>query len=139
MLSPLGNLIININNQNPISTAENLEFKEEDNIWDATLPTPSPVISKNAEELDLEDLISTPNTNGLEELSPSNFSTYLTIEAKDGTEKRVHKACALKALFQDIVHEVLQISRSTSKDLPVILTSQLVPWTVLRSTTPFFI
>src|SRR5260370_20011986 len=69
------------------------------------MPTPSPSIRENVDEFDLEDLNSTPDTISLEELSPSNFSAYLTIEAKDGTEKRVHKAHALKALFQDIIHE----------------------------------
>ena len=106
MLSPLGSLVIKFDNQNIISGAESsLEFEDEDDIWDATLHTPSPSICKNEEELDLEDLISTPDTKGLEELTPSDLSAYLTIEVKDGTKKRVHKACALKVLFQEIIHE----------------------------------
>ena len=106
MLSPLGSLVIKFDNQNVISGAESsLKFEDEDDIWDATLHAPSPSICKNEEELDLEDLISTPDTKGLEELTPSDLSVYLTIEVKDGTKKRVHKACALKVLFQEIIHE----------------------------------
>ena len=104
MLSPLGSLVIKFDNHNIISGAESsLEFEDEDNVWDATLHAPSPSICKNEEELDLEDLISTPDTEGLEEPTPSDLSVYLIIEVKDGTKKRVHKAHALKVLFQEIV------------------------------------
>src|SRR5258708_27035028 len=106
MLSPLGSLVIKFDNQNVISGAESsLEFEDEDDIRDATLHAPSPSICENEEELDLEDLISTPDTEGLEEPTPSDLSAYLTIEVKDGTKKRVHKARALKVLFQEIIHE----------------------------------
>ena len=93
MLSPLGSLVIKFDNQNVISGAKSsLEFEDEDDIWDATLHAPSPSVCENEEELDLEDLIGTPDTKGLEELTPSDLSAYLTIEVKDGTKKRVHKA-----------------------------------------------
>ncbi len=106
MLSPLGSLVIKFDNQNVISGAESsLEFEDEDDIQDATLHAPSPSICENEEELDLEDLIGTPDTEGLEEPTPSDLSAYLTIEVKDGTKKRVHKARALKVLFQEIIHE----------------------------------
>ena len=94
MLLPLGSLAIN---QNSESSAENsLEFKDEDDIWDATHHPSSQSISigESGAEMDLEDLISTPNANGLEAPIPSP-SMYLTIEAQDGTEKKVHnvKGC----------------------------------------------
>src|SRR5258708_8813461 len=105
MLSPLGSLVIKFDDQNPISITKNsLEVEDEDDVWDATLHVPSSSICED-EELDLEDLISTPNAKGLDELASSSLSAYLTIEAKDGAEKKVHKACTLKVLFQEIINE----------------------------------
>ncbi len=71
---------------------------------DATLHPPSSSICEKGEELNLKDLISEPDANGVEE-TPSSFSSYLTIEAQDGTEKTVHKVHALKVLFEEIIHE----------------------------------
>jgi len=105
MLSPLGTLIIKFN-QNPTSSAENknsLEFEDEDNVRDAMLHPSSLSTGEDGEEIDLEDQINAPDTNSSEPPTPS--SMYLTIEAQDGTEKRVHKAHALKVLFQEIVNE----------------------------------
>src|SRR5258708_27075851 len=106
MLSPLGSLVIKFDNQNFISgTESSLECEDEDDIQDATLHAPSPSVCENEEELDLEDLIGKTDTEGLEEATTSDLSAYLTIEVKDGTKKRVHKARALKVLFQEIIHE----------------------------------
>ena len=105
ILSPLGNSIIKFNDQNPISNAESsLEFEDKDDVQDATLHPPSSSICEKGEELDLEDLIGKPDANGIEE-TLSSFSSYLTIEAQDGTEKTVHKAHTLKVLFEEIIHE----------------------------------
>ena len=105
ILSPLGNSIIKFDDQNPISNAESsLEFEDKDDVQDATSHPPSSSMCEKGEELDLEDLISEPDANGIEETLLS-FSSYLTIEAQDGTEKTVHKARALKVLFEEIIHE----------------------------------
>src|SRR5260370_5038959 len=61
-------------------------------------------MGEDGEEIDLDDQINAPDTNSSEPPTPSS-STYLTIKAQDGTEKRVHKARALKVLFQEIVNE----------------------------------
>ena len=81
MLSPLGSLIIKFDGQNPISTGaeNNLKSKDEDDVCDATLHPPSLPTHENGEELDLEELISIPDT---EESTSAPFSTYLTFEVK---------------------------------------------------------
>lgn len=105
MLSPLGTSTIKFDNLNSISSTENsLEFEDEDDVWDATHHPSSQPIGKSRDEMNLEDLISTPNANNLEAPTPSS-SVYLTIEAQDGTKKKVHKACVLKVLFQEIVNK----------------------------------
>ena len=65
---------------------------------------PSSSICEKGEELNIKDLISEPDANGIEE-TLSSFSSYLTIKAQDGTEKTVHKAHALKVLFEEIIHK----------------------------------
>ncbi len=67
----------------------------------------------------------------------SSLSAYLTIEAKDGTEKKVHKACALMVLFQGINNE--KGSTDWQKHIQglahySVKPSQLVHWMVLAMT-----
>ena len=63
-------------------------------------------------ELDLEDMI-TSETDAEQQESSSISHYYLTIQARDGTDKKVHKSQALKVLFN--ARKVLPIARNISK------------------------
>ena len=58
-----------------VTTGANLD-KDEDNVHNATLHPPS-LPNKNGEEVDLEELISIPDT---EESTSASFPMYLTFE-----------------------------------------------------------
>ena len=110
MLSPLGALIIKLDAQLPSTAVDDtLELEDEDDVQDATLPTvihTGETINSSSGtevELDLEDMI-TSETNAEQQEPSHSISHYLTIQARDGTEKKVHKSRALKVLFNEIVN-----------------------------------
>src|SRR5258708_24111408 len=108
MLSPLGALIIKLDAQLPSTAVDDtLELENKDDVQDATLPTAihtGETINSSSGtevELDLEDMI-TSETDAEQQEPSHSISHYLTIQAQDGTEKKVHKSRALKVLSNQI-------------------------------------
>src|SRR5260370_20060399 len=98
MLSPLGTLIIKLDAQLPTTLVDDsLEFEDEDDVRDVTLPTAIHTgetldSSSGIEaELDLEDII-TSETDAEQHKASCTISHYLMIQARDGAKKKVHKS-----------------------------------------------
>ena len=127
ILLPLGELVIKMNSAADDSHMDELEMEDGDDVRDATaicqpsvntagtdaggpitseattpegLDTNGPVTNIDPDYgLDLEDVINSVEDSD----APLKVSPYLMIATKSGEIKKVHKAQALKVLFEDIV------------------------------------
>src|SRR5260370_6596045 len=114
ILSPLGELVIKMNSMLGDSHMDKLEAEDGDNVGDATATCQPSVNTAGADTggpvtneadldlscgLDLEDIINSVEEDG----APLKVSPYLMIAMKSGEIKKVHKAQALKVLFEDII------------------------------------